>query len=82
MIRTNEMQAVLKDDLEYLLISEFDEKASILVIDDNHINLIAASHLLSEFGLICETAISGAKGIKLFKQRLEMRRISPNVMEL
>ena len=46
-----------------------------MVIDDNHFNLVAAKLLLSEFGLACDIAISGKKGIKLYKHRLEMLEI-------
>lgn len=51
--------------------------ASILVIDDNYFNLVAAKILLGEFGLSCDIAISGKKGIKLVKQRLDSLLIDP-----
>ena len=53
---------------------DFNKKAEILVIDDSHFNLIAAKLLFNQFGLACDIAISGKKGIKLFKQRLESQR--------
>ena len=46
---------------------EINKQASILVIDDNHFNLVAAKLLLSEFGVSCDIAISGKKGIRLYK---------------
>lgn len=58
------------DDLEFDFDAQtksFNKQAAILVIDDNHFNLVAAKLLLGEFDLRCDTAISGQKGIKLFK---------------
>ena len=49
---------------------ELDKNAAILVIDDNHFNLVAAKLLLGEFGLPCDIAISGPKGLRLVKLRL------------
>ena len=53
-----------------------------MVIDDNHFNLVAAKLLLSEFGLEVDIAISGKKGIKLYKNRLEMQMIDSETKPL
>lgn len=52
------------------------------MIDDSQFNLMAAKLLLSQFGLACDLAISGKKGIKLFKQRLEMQREDASIKPL
>lgn len=73
MIKSAEIPAF--DDLEFDLEAQaqsFNKSAAILVVDDNHFNLVAAKLLLGEFGLHCDTAISGQKGLKLIKQRLEL----------
>ena len=72
---TNEMQALNDKEQDFNLQFDINKKAAIMVIDDNHFNLVAAKLLLSEFGLACDIAISGKKGIKLYKHRLEMLEI-------
>ena len=47
-----------------------DQKASVLVIDDNKFNLLSAKLLLSDFGVACDIANSGNNGIKIYKERL------------
>ena len=47
-----------------------DQKASVLVIDDNKIQLLTVKLLLSDFGVACDIANSGNNGIKIYKERL------------
>ncbi|MDL2272899.1 response regulator [Desulfovibrio sp. OttesenSCG-928-I05] len=39
--------------------------AHVLVVDDNHLNLVVAEGLLSMFGVTCDLALSGAEAIQL-----------------
>lgn len=76
------MQALHEKEQDFNLQFDINKRAAILVIDDNHFNLVAAKLLLSEFGLEVDIAISGKKGIKLYKHRLEMQMIDSETKPL
>ena len=53
------------------MISDDDESAEVLIIDDQQFNLFAMKGQLSHLGAACDTAISGEKAMEVLEQRLE-----------
>ncbi|MDR1873853.1 MAG: response regulator [Synergistaceae bacterium] len=45
------------------------EDASVLVVDDNEINLIVASELLKHYGIDADTALSGADALRMMDEK-------------
>ena len=43
---------------------------------------MAAKMLLNEFGLSCDLAISGQKGLRLFEQRMQQMTVDPETKPL